>query len=96
MTVVMGAFDVLLAASLVWTAARALGTENLLMAVALFVAFGLLMTLAWVRLASPDIALAEAGIGTGFSGALLLAAIARLRRLSAARSDIARDGEDNR
>ena len=83
MTVIAASFDVLLAATLVWTAVRALSAEDLVMAVALFVAFGLLMTLAWVRLAAPDIALAEAGIGTGFSGALFFAALARLRRLRA-------------
>lgn len=73
-------FDLLLALTLVWTAWRALAAADLLMAIALFVAFGLLMTLAWVRLAAPDVALAEAGIGTGFTGALFLAALARLRR----------------
>ena len=46
----------------------------------LFIAFGLLMSLAWVRLDAPDIALAEAAIGAGLTGALLLAALARLKR----------------
>jgi energy-converting hydrogenase B subunit D len=73
-------FDAVLTAALVWVAWRVLAAEDLLTAVALFVAFGLLMTLVWVRLAAPDIALAEAGIGTGITGALLLAALARLRR----------------
>jgi uncharacterized MnhB-related membrane protein len=31
-----------------------------------------------VRLAAPDLALAEAGIGAGLAGALLLAAVRRL------------------
>lgn len=76
-------FDAVLTAALVWVAWRVLAAEDLLTAVALFVAFGLLMTLVWVRLAAPDIALAEAGIGTGITGALLLAALARLRRRGA-------------
>lgn len=80
MTTIVVVFDVLLALALLWTAARAVGSPDLLTAVAFFVAFGLLMTLAWVRLSAPDVALAEAGIGTGFSGALFLAALARLRR----------------
>jgi uncharacterized MnhB-related membrane protein len=45
----------------------------------LFIAFGLLMALAWVRLDAPDIALAEAAIGAGLTGAILLAALARLK-----------------
>lgn len=79
MTVALTVFDVLIVAALVWAAARALGSETLLTAVAMFVAFGFLMTLVWVRLRAPDVALAEAGIGAGFTGALLLAAVARLR-----------------
>jgi len=37
------------------------------------------MALDWVRLAAPDVALAEAAIGAGLTGALLMAALARLR-----------------
>ena len=47
----------------------------------LFIAFGLLMALAWMRLRAPDIALAEAAVGSGITGALLLSGLARLRRL---------------
>ena len=80
MTVLVAIFDVLLVATLVWVAASALGAEDLVRAIALFIAFGLLMTIAWVRLSAPDVALAEAGIGSGLTGALLFAALARLRR----------------
>ncbi len=44
-----------------------------------FVSFGLLVTLAWVRLDAIDAALTEAAIGSGLSGALLLVAAVRLR-----------------
>jgi multisubunit Na+/H+ antiporter MnhB subunit len=44
-----------------------------------FVTFGLVVTLAWVRLAAIDVALTEAAIGSGLTGALLLGAAARLR-----------------
>jgi len=40
--------------------------------------FGLLMALAWVRLAAPDIALAEAAIGTGITGVLLIDTVRHL------------------
>jgi uncharacterized MnhB-related membrane protein len=46
--------------------------------VVLFVAFGLLMALCWMRLGAPDVALAEAAIGAGLTGALLMSALARL------------------
>jgi energy-converting hydrogenase B subunit D len=71
--------DALLAAALVWVAWRALSVPDLFRAVVLFVAFGLLMTLAWVRLRAPDLALAEAAIGAGLTGALLIDAVGHLR-----------------
>jgi energy-converting hydrogenase B subunit D len=73
-------FDLLLAAVLVWIAWRALAATDLYRAVVLFIAFGLTMTLAWVRLEAPDVALAEAAIGAGLTGALLLDALGHLRR----------------
>jgi len=73
------AFDLLLIAALLWSAARALTIADVFHAVVLFIVFGLLMALAWARLSAPDIALAEAAIGAGLTGALLLDAIGHLR-----------------
>jgi uncharacterized MnhB-related membrane protein len=70
--------DLALAAILIWIAWRAGATAELFNAVVLFIVFGLLMTLAWVRLNAPDIALAETAIGTGLTGALMLDAVARI------------------
>lgn len=72
-------YDSLIALSLVWIAWRTLTCTELFKAVVLFIAFGLLMALAWVRLNAPDIALAEAAIGAGLTGALLLDAIGHLQ-----------------
>lgn len=78
-----GAIDVLLALGLVLLAWRALASAEMFRAVVMFVAFGLVLALAWVRLDAPDIALAEAAIGAGLTGALLLAALAGLRAMEA-------------
>ncbi|MGL4543637.1 MAG: hydrogenase subunit MbhD domain-containing protein [Polymorphobacter sp.] len=48
-------------------------------AVAGFIAYGLLLTLAWLQLRGIDIALTEAAIGGGLTGALLIAAVVQLR-----------------
>jgi len=74
-------FDGVLALTLLWLAWRALRSPDLFTAIVLFIAFGLVMALAWVRLQAPDVALAEAAIGAGLTGALLLAALARLNDL---------------
>jgi len=71
--------DLLLAIALLLTAWRALYSPTLFPAVVFFVTFGLLLALAWMRLDAPDVALAEAAIGAGLTGALLMTTIARLR-----------------
>jgi multisubunit Na+/H+ antiporter MnhB subunit len=53
-------------------------------AVAGFIAYGLLLTLAWVQLQGLDVALTEAAIGGGLTGALLIGAASRLRSIEAA------------
>jgi energy-converting hydrogenase B subunit D len=78
MTLLAWLFDGVLGVLLLWLAWRALACPDLFKAIVLFIAFGLLMAIAWVRLAAPDVALAEAAIGAGLTGALLLAALARL------------------
>lgn len=78
------AFDLLLMLALLWLAARALHVRDLFQGVVLFIAFGLLLALAWVRLRAPDVALAEAAIGSGLTGALLLATVGRLGRMDRA------------
>ena len=76
---ISGLLDVVLALALMGLAWGALASVDLFKAIVLFIAFGLVMALVWVRLNAPDIALAEAAIGAGLTGALLLAAYAKLR-----------------
>jgi len=65
-------FDLLLVTSLIMIALSVMLIADLFRAIVLFITFGLLMALAWVRLEAPDIALAEAAIGAGLTGILLI------------------------
>ncbi len=82
-------FDLILAAVLVGLAWALLASQDLARGVILFIVFGLLLSLAWVRLDAPDIALAEAAVGAGLTGALLLDAVGRM----GARDDAQGNGE---
>jgi energy-converting hydrogenase B subunit D len=73
-------FDIVLVLSMVWIAWHLLGTEDIFKAVVLFISFGLLMALAWVRMRAPDVALAEAALGAGLTGPLFLSALRRMNR----------------
>lgn len=70
----------LLLALAVW----AVAVRNAFVSVAGFVCYGLLLSLVWVRLYGIDVALTEAAIGGGLTGALLIGAVARLRGTEAA------------
>ncbi|MCG8017101.1 MAG: DUF4040 domain-containing protein [Candidatus Thiodiazotropha sp. 'RUGA'] len=67
--------DLLLAGMLIGLAWAVLNSDDLRRGVVLFIAFGLLLAIVWARLLAPDLALAEAAIGAGLSGALLLVAL---------------------
>lgn len=69
-------FDAILCLLLLTLALASILSRQLAHAVILYIAFGLMMALAWARLAAPDLALAEAAIGAGLTGALCFSALA--------------------
>lgn len=87
-------FDIVLGLTLVGLCWRVLTTTDLFKAVVLFIVYGLLMALAWVRLQAPDIALAEAAIGAGLTGALMLDAVGQLHGRSRRARSAERAGEE--
>ncbi|MEA1052444.1 hydrogenase subunit MbhD domain-containing protein [Lamprobacter modestohalophilus] len=83
------AIDLVLALTLLWLAWRALTSPDLFRAVVLFIALGLVLGLVWVRLDAVDIALAEIALGAGVTGALLLAALAKLQPAESQTDEVA-------
>jgi len=71
-------FDVVLALALVVLAMVTLHQRTPGESVVQLMIFGLLVALSWLRVDAPDLALTEAAIGSGVTGALLLAALRRL------------------
>ena len=84
----MEAFNVGLALLILALAVWTVVARDTFAAVVGFVAYGLLLTLVWVQLHGIDVALTEAALGSGLTGALLIGAAARLRKTeSAARAE---------
>jgi multisubunit Na+/H+ antiporter MnhB subunit len=77
------ALHIALAAMMVGLAAWTIAARETFAAVVGFVVYGLFLALVWVRLDAVDVALAEAAIGGGLNGVLLLGAAARLRATEA-------------
>ena len=71
-------FDVFLIICILILAFGALFSKNIFTGIILFISLGLAVTVAWVRLNAVDVAIAEAAIGAGLTGALLLGAWKRL------------------
>ncbi|MDZ3823071.1 MAG: hydrogenase subunit MbhD domain-containing protein [Pseudoxanthomonas sp.] len=72
------AFDLLLAAGLLGLAVLVVAGPTLFVSLVAYTVFGLLMAVAWARLGAPDLALAEAAIGAGLTGAMLMLSYRRL------------------
>lgn len=64
--------DALLAISAISLAAASLCAKKLFTSIILFICLGLIITMIWARLSAVDVAIAEAAIGAGMTGALLL------------------------
>jgi multisubunit Na+/H+ antiporter MnhB subunit len=65
-------FDLLVVLLLVVAAIGSLHAPHLFTSIAFFISYGLVMAVVWVRLEAPDVALAEAAVGAGLTGVLLL------------------------
>ena len=95
MTTALTFFDITLSLTLIWLAWQLLACEDFFKAVVLFISFGLLMAIVWVRLKAPDVALTEAAIGAGLTGAILLSALRRMESITKGERRVD-DGEERR
>lgn len=66
-------------------------TKNLLSSVIIFTAQGLVLSVIWILLQSPDLAITEAAVGAGVSSILMFAA---LKKIDAIRKEGERRGEN--
>jgi multisubunit Na+/H+ antiporter MnhB subunit len=76
---ILSLFDIGLVVLILGVGASTIAAREAFAAVIAFVVYGLLLAIAWVRLAAVDVALTEAAIGGGMTGMLMLGAVARLR-----------------
>lgn len=79
MSAAVGAADLALGVAVLVAAGVTVTVRDRLTAVVTFVLLGGLLALVWAGLRAPDLALAEAALGTGVTGALLVDAVADRR-----------------
>jgi len=71
--------DLLLMFSSLVLAWMSIFSASLFRCIIFFVCLGLLTTIVWGRMGAYDVAIAEAAIGAGITGSILLAALKRIR-----------------
>ncbi len=77
----MEILNVILLAVIVICAVAVSLTRELLSAVIVFMIQGLAMSVVWIMLQAPDLAITEAAVGTGISTVLMLAALKKIHSI---------------
>jgi multisubunit Na+/H+ antiporter MnhB subunit len=84
---VIEALNIVLVAMILGLAVWTIATREAFAATVGFLVYGLLLALAWVSLRAIDVALTEAAIGAGLTGALLIGAASRLSKVETAAAE---------
>ena len=88
----MDNFDVILmvlSSILVICAVATVFTKKLLTASVIFLSFSLIMSVVWVLLQAPDLAITEAAVGAGITSILLFVALDKIKKIE----EIGKDGQ---
>ncbi len=77
----MKVFAILLLVILIVCAVTVAFTKNILTAIIIFMAYSLIMSVIWLLLESPDLAITEAAVGAGVTSLLFFVALKRMHAL---------------
>lgn len=77
----MSVFTCILLAFLVLCAIGASLSKNLLNSVLIFMAYSLIMSVVWMLLQSPDLAITEAAVGAGITSVLFFVTLNRIHAM---------------
>ena len=77
----MEALNVILLVFIIVCALSVSLTKNLLAAVIIFMAQALTLSVVWMMLRAPDLAITEAAVGAGVSSILMFAALKKMRAI---------------
>ena len=83
----MVAIEIMLLIFLIVCAITAVTAKRTLVTVLIFDAFGLVMSVIWILLQAPDLAITEAAVGTGINGVLLYITLKKVHDLKGTRDE---------
>ena len=80
-------FEILMLAFLIFCAIGTVFTRNLLSSIIVFMAFSAVMSVVWLVLESPDLAITEAAVGAGVDTILFIVTLKRINALKGTEHD---------
>lgn len=78
----MTIFELILLVFLLFCAVAVCLTKNMLAAVVIFMSFSTVMSVIWLLLKSPDLAITEAAVGAGVTSVLLFTTLVNINRMN--------------
>ena len=92
----MKIFEYMLLAFLVLCAVSVSFSKNLLNSILIFMSFSLIMSIMWILLQSPDLAITEAAVGAGVTTILFFATLKKIHGMEADQDQYGEDQGGNR
>ena len=83
----MGLFEFILVSFLVICADAACLNKNLLTSIVIFMSYSVIMSIIWVILESPDLAITEAAVGAGVTSVLFFVALKKIHAMKEENDD---------
>ena len=83
----MTAFQVILMGLLIICAVSVSFSKNLLNSVLIYMSFSLVMSMLWICLESPDLAITEAAVGAGITSVLFFVTLKKIHAIDASGSE---------
>ncbi len=83
----MTVFQILLMGLLIICAISVSFSRNLLNAILIYMSFSLVMSMLWICLESPDLAITEAAVGAGITSVLFFVTLKKIRAIEAVQED---------
>ncbi|MCM1090726.1 MAG: DUF4040 domain-containing protein [Butyrivibrio sp.] len=70
-------------------------SKNLLNSVLIYMSYSLIMSILWVTLESPDLAITEAAVGAGVTSLLFFATLKKIQAINTRREQEKKEGKDH-
>lgn len=90
----MTVFRIILLLSLIICSISACISKNTLTSIIIFMAYSLIMSIVWVILESPDLAITEASVGAGVTSVLFFITLRKIHLIRADKEDEKKGSED--